>query len=94
MTGWNERAATISSRAGQLTHAGIRLRAAASPIGSDSAMPERRCEHRDLQAFGQALDQQLPAAEVRREHPLEKMRWRCASPAATRSHDTSICAAA
>ena len=39
ITGWNERAATMISRAGQVAHAGIRLRAATRPIGSASTMP-------------------------------------------------------
>ncbi len=39
ITGWNERAMTMMVRAGQVTHGGIRLRAAHRPTGSASVMP-------------------------------------------------------
>ncbi len=34
------RHAAMTARAGQVTHIGIRLRAAAKPIGSDSSTPK------------------------------------------------------
>ena len=39
ITGWKVRQSAITARAGQFTQAGIRLRAARKPIGSDSRMP-------------------------------------------------------
>ena len=52
ITGWNERASDDDRRApASVTHAGIRLRAAARPSGSASTMPSDGREHRDLQAL-------------------------------------------
>ncbi len=48
ITGWNERAATIRRRAGQLTHGGIRLRAASKSDRQRQRDAERRGQHRDL----------------------------------------------
>ena len=93
MTGWNERAATINSRAGQLTQAGTRLRDAASPIGSDSAIPRVDARTAICRLSASPLTKRSQRLKFGGNSRSKKCRALC-SPDTTRSDDTSICAAA
>ena len=93
ITGWNERAVTMTARAGHVIHAGMRLRAAARPTGTASAMPSTEA------STAICSDSTSPLTSSSQRSKLggnrrEKKRWALSRPTTTRSHEISICAQA
>ena len=84
---------TITARAGQLTHGGIRLRAAANPIGNASTMPSAVAST----AICRLSSSPLTSSSQREKlggNRREKKRPALSMPISTRSHEISICAQA
>ena len=62
----------MKPRVGQLIQPGVRLRAARSPIGSESRMPKNVAITAICRLSMIPLSDQLPAAEVRRKHARQE----------------------
>ena len=76
ITWWNERHSAMKSRIGHVSHGGMRLRAARSPIGSESRMPEHRGDDRDLERLVEPAHHELHLVgrDVGREHARDEAR--------------------
>ena len=82
----------MTTRAGQLTHGGIRLRAAAEPDRQREDDAERRSRARRSAGFPSSpLTSSSQRAKLGGNIRAEEARRRCAMPTCTRSHEMSIC---